>query len=286
MSAAPELSLVLVGFGHVARRFVRLLREVGDRLDFEWPVVAIATRHHGSVIDTGGVDTARALTLVEGSQSLDRLDAEPAERSGLDVIRQVSHQLADDAAGRLVLVESTILDIDRGEPAIAHARAALEAQMHAVTVNKGPAAFAYDELESLAEAMDRVFFFEGAVMDGIPVFNLVRETLPAVRVEGFRGVVNTTANFVLSALERGQGLTRRCARCRRAASPRPTPRSTSTAGTPRPRRRRSSRADGRHDDAPSGGAHGHRRGSRRRHPRGRGARAARPPRRLGDPPRR
>ena len=52
--------------------------------------------------------------------------------------------------------------------------------------------------------MDRVFFFEGAVMDGIPVFNLVRETMPAVRIDGFRGVINTTSNFILSALERGQ----------------------------------------------------------------------------------
>jgi homoserine dehydrogenase len=41
-------------------------------------------------------------------------------------------------------------------------------------------------------------------MDGVPVFNLVRETMPAVRVDGFRGVINTTSNFVLSALERGQ----------------------------------------------------------------------------------
>ena len=41
-------------------------------------------------------------------------------------------------------------------------------------------------------------------MDGIPVFNLVRETMPAVRIDGFRGVINTTSNFILSALERGQ----------------------------------------------------------------------------------
>ena len=57
--------------------------------------------------------------------------------------------------------------------------------MHVVTVNKGPAAFAYHELESLAETVDRVFFFEGAVMDGVPVFNLVRETMPAVRSTAF-----------------------------------------------------------------------------------------------------
>jgi homoserine dehydrogenase len=203
--SAPALSLVLIGFGHVGQRFVKLLSEVAERLDFGWRVVAIATRRHGSVIDPQGVDIARALSLIEAGQSLDALDAEPRERSGLDVIRQSARALADEAAeSRVVCIESTVLDIDHGEPAVSHVRAALEAQMHVVTVNKGPAAFAYDGLESLADTMDRVFFFEGAVMDGIPVFNLVRETMPAVRIDGFRGVINTTANFILSALERGQ----------------------------------------------------------------------------------
>ena len=41
-------------------------------------------------------------------------------------------------------------------------------------------------------------------MDGVPVFNLVRETLPAVNVTGFRGVVNSTTNFILTAMEQGQ----------------------------------------------------------------------------------
>ena len=101
-------------------------------------------------------------------------------------------------------IETTVLDIDRGEPAVSHVRAALEGQAHVVTANKGPAAFAYHELEALAESVDRVFFFEGAVMDGVPVFNLVRETMPAVTIEGFRGVINTTCNFILSELERGK----------------------------------------------------------------------------------
>ena len=71
-------------------------------------------------------------------------------------------------------------------------------------MNKRPAAFAYHELDALAESVDRVFFFEGAVMDGVPLFNLVRETLPAVTISGFRGVINTTSNFVLTAMERGE----------------------------------------------------------------------------------
>ena len=202
----PDLSLVLVGFGHVGQRFVQLLTEVDDRLDFEWRVVGIATRRHGMVVDPDGIDVDRALAAVRANEPLDRRATLPRPGdSGLEVIRKTAGMLADQAeAGKVVLVESTVLDIDRGEPALSHVRAALQSRMHVVTVNKGPTAFAYHELESLAGSVDRAFFFEGAVMDGVPIFNLVRETMPAVRVEAFRGVINTTSNFVLSALEQGQ----------------------------------------------------------------------------------
>ena len=38
---------------------------------------------------------------------------------------------------------------------------------HAVTANKGPAAFAFEELSALAYDRDASFLFEGAVMDGV-----------------------------------------------------------------------------------------------------------------------
>ena len=41
-------------------------------------------------------------------------------------------------------------------------------------------------------------------MDGIPVFNLVRETMPATTIHGFRGVINSTTNHMLCAVERGE----------------------------------------------------------------------------------
>ncbi len=200
----PELAFALVGFGRVARRFVRMLEELSERLDFDWRLVALATRHHGTVVDPRGVDVARAEATLDIRQSLDRLDPSPRQRSGIDVIRQVTDSLADEAnEGRLVCIETTVLDVDRGEPARAHVRASLEGLAHVVTTNKGPVAFAYDELEALAESVDRVFFFEGAVMDGVPIFNLVRETMPAVEISGFRGIINTTCNYVLAELERG-----------------------------------------------------------------------------------
>ena len=81
-----------------------------------------------------------------------------------------------------------------------------------VTANKGPAAFAYATLRDEAAVAGVHFLFEGAVMDGIPIFNLVRETLPVVDVRGFRGVVNSTTNHILTAIERGEGFDEALAR--------------------------------------------------------------------------
>jgi homoserine dehydrogenase len=41
-------------------------------------------------------------------------------------------------------------------------------------------------------------------MDGVPIFNLFRDTMPAIACRGFRGIVNSTTNHILSALEDGE----------------------------------------------------------------------------------
>ena len=196
--------LALVGFGHVGRRFARLIEERRDWLsldyDLDCRVIGIATRHHGSVFRESGVDAVASAVSVEGGRPLNETGAPLAEGT-LDVISR----LAGSDAPLKILVETTTLDINAGQPAIDHVRAALQSGCHAVTANKGPAAFAYEELSALAHDRDVSFLFEGSVMDGVPIFNLVRETLPAVEITGFRGVVNSTTNHILSALEDGEG---------------------------------------------------------------------------------
>ncbi|MDP7294968.1 MAG: hypothetical protein QGG24_06575, partial [Vicinamibacterales bacterium] len=54
-----------------------------------------------------------------------------------------------------------------------------------------------------ADAAGVRFLTESAVLDGIPILNLARETLPAVRIIGFRGVVNWTTNHILASMEQG-----------------------------------------------------------------------------------
>ena len=192
--------LLLIGHGNVAKRFVSLLEERRAELarqhGIRARVIGIATRRDGCryiASGSGGTGPAKAGHYL------------PARVPAVDFISDACARNRDAAReGRLVVVETTTLDVERGEPAISHVRSALAGGAHAITTNKGPAAFAYRSLLQAADRAGRRFLFEGAVMDGVPIFNLVRETLPAVDIVGFRGVINSTTNHILSALEEGE----------------------------------------------------------------------------------
>jgi homoserine dehydrogenase len=198
-----RLDLLLAGYGHVGRRFVGLLDESRDALaalDIRPVVVGVVTRRHGAVFDDAGLDAKQvARGLAEGGA---RMAAHAP--STLEWITRLRSQ---DAEAR-VLVETTPLDLRSGEPAISHCRAAFAAGAHVITANKGPAAWAYRALAAEADAAGVSFLCEGAVMDGIPVLSLVRETMPCATVRGFRGVVNSTTNYILTALEQGEPFAR------------------------------------------------------------------------------
>ena len=40
-------------------------------------------------------------------------------------------------------------------------------------------------------------------MDGVPLFSLFRECLPAIELKAFRGILNSTTNVILTAMEEG-----------------------------------------------------------------------------------
>ena len=90
-----------------------------------------------------------------------------------------------------------------GQPAIDHIRAALEHGAHAITANKGPVVHGYDELRELAAQQARAFRFESTVMDGVPIFSTFRENLPLIQVKGFRGILNSTTQVILTGMEQG-----------------------------------------------------------------------------------
>jgi homoserine dehydrogenase len=172
------IRLALIGYGNVAHALARLLKK--QRAKFPFRITGIHTARHGTAVLARGL----GIDPVFG----------PAAASIDEFL---------DAAKADIAVELTTLNPATGEPAISHIRAAFARRMHVVTANKGPIAHAYADLRDTAARQGVQFRFESAVMDGAPVFNLVRYNLPGVAVMGFTGALNSTSKLVIETMERG-----------------------------------------------------------------------------------
>jgi homoserine dehydrogenase len=189
-------NLFLLGFGTVGRALARMLQEKQplsrETYAASFQLAGVATRRHGCAWNPAGLDLDEFLRLADSGGQIGKRSFEEVDLESL-----LKESQAD------VLVEITPTDSGNGEPAISHIRTALRGGRHAVTANKGPVAFAYRELRDLARQAGRQFLFEAAVMDGTPVFSLQREALPAARILGFRAILNSTTNYLLTRMERG-----------------------------------------------------------------------------------
>jgi homoserine dehydrogenase len=197
MVEARQLNLAFIGFGHVGRAFANLLmtrrRWLVKEFGLEWKITGIATANHGMAIDAAGLEIPKVLQSAKRKLDLESYHNGPTCASPLDFIRQ---------CGADVLFEMSILDMS-GEPATSYIREALRAGLHVVTANKGPVANHFRSLTRLARVRGVRFLYEATVMDGTPVFNLVRQTLPGTHVRSLRGILNSTTNYILTEMEQG-----------------------------------------------------------------------------------
>lgn len=192
------MKLAFIGFGNVARGFARILSnrkaELDSSYDIQWRTTAIATATRGCVIAQTGFDLDEAADCVERGEPLTALPGALEANNSMGVIENCD---AD------ILFETSPLNASDGEPATSYIRRALGRKINVVTANKGPVAFAYRELKTLAAQSGAQFRFEGTVMDGAPVFNLAEYCLPAARVTGFYGLLNSTTNIILTGMQSG-----------------------------------------------------------------------------------
>jgi homoserine dehydrogenase len=184
------MDIALIGYGNVGRAFAKLLDR--KRSAFPFRIIGIHTARHGTAIDSSGLplDPRFGAAAPSAAAFLDETSAE-------------------------VAVEVTPLAPTTGEPATSHIRAAFARGMHVITANKGPIAHAYACLQAEAEARGVQFRFEATVMDGAPVFNVVRRHLPGVRVLGFTGVLNSTSKVIVDAMREGLSMEAGIERARR-----------------------------------------------------------------------
>jgi len=191
------VKLLLIGFGTVGQGLAELLigkqKELQDQYGLEIQVVGIGDMLKGSVYNPGGIDLQKCLELAKAD---DKISALPDSYDG-DALSLINKADAD------MMVEATYTDIKTAEPATSHIRAALEKGMHVTTTNKGPLALYFNELSHLAKKKNVKFLYEGTVISGTPLLNLIRETLAGSTISEIKGILNGTTNYILTKMEEG-----------------------------------------------------------------------------------
>ena len=196
------MKALFIGFGNVGQKVAEILFVERDKhpivQGLDLSIVGIVTKSRGSLVNHNGVDVAKAIQEIRDVGRFSWTNFELTNIKGIEAVRQLEYD---------VLVELSTLSItERGEPALSHVREALKRGKDVVTANKGPVAFAYHELQSLAHQNGASFLHESTVMDGTPVFNLAKYGLKGCTITAVSGVLNSTTNFVLSRMEQGESL--------------------------------------------------------------------------------
>ncbi|MFB6104190.1 MAG: homoserine dehydrogenase [Halobacteriaceae archaeon] len=169
------MNLAIVGVGAVGRS---VAVQAGDR---GHEVVALADSR-GAVVDGDGVDLGAALERRDGGEPV----GDQAPRAALE-------------ADYDVLIEATPTTLGDAQPGFGHVERALDRDRHVVLANKGPVAERYDDLQAVATDSAGAVRFEATVGGAIPAIAAIEGVDPN-RVRAVRGVLNGTANFVLTRM--------------------------------------------------------------------------------------
>jgi homoserine dehydrogenase len=193
-----EVRVWIVGLGTVGQWVIHAMHaqasRLAERYGFVPKVVGVANARDGFVYDARGLDPLTVLELASAGRSLTQLDGVrhwPSSAVGLAATE------AD------VLVEVTASSADSGEPGVTHMREALRRGISAVTSNKWPVALHGVELAELARENGVPFRAESTVMSGTPVLSTLVDGLAGTTPNSLRGILNATANFILTRMEQG-----------------------------------------------------------------------------------
>jgi homoserine dehydrogenase len=187
--------IAFVGFGTVGQGLAEILldkkEELNTRYGYEFDITAISDIAYGTAYNPDGLDIPAMLEAAAAKQKF------PKDLKEWDALTMIKESNAT------VVCEMAFTNLETGEPAISHCKAAFETGKHIVTSNKGPAALAYRELTDLAKKNGVQFLIEGTVMSGTPALNLADGPLAGCDIKAARGILNGTTNYILTRMEEG-----------------------------------------------------------------------------------
>jgi len=193
-----QRKIVMIGCGVVGQGFLDILVNkkelLSKKFGFEPVLVGVSDMMKGSILVPGGIDIPAFLEHVSTGKKIDEFSA-PGAVTGLDSIETIQQADAE------VMVEVTYTDIKTGEPATSHMQEALKKGMSIATTNKGPITLHFKELCDMAEQNNAILKYEGVVMSGTPIFDLLDYCLAVNDVKEIKGILNGTTNFMLEKME-------------------------------------------------------------------------------------
>ncbi len=198
-SQVKRVRLALVGLGNVGRRFLRLLLENDDTLKEKYGLafgVHCVVDSSGVAVSEDGFDLARLLEHKGCGLKLCKL---PEFYEGLTLAGALDRVACE------VLLESSPVNLNTGEPGLSNCRTGLEHGLHLVLANKAPLVLAQEELNRLATDAGVGILYSATFCGGLPVLNILRRDMVCGKVLGFRGIFNATTNFILEEMLNGRG---------------------------------------------------------------------------------
>jgi len=184
--------LVIAGFGTVGKGFAEVLHKKSELFgSYNDPVKIVAAFDSKSfAADQNGLDPMELVARKEGTGSVGLRKYE----KGTDILDSVEYD---------VLIEASPTDIETGGAGLVHMEHALRHGKDVITVNKGPLALKFKELNGLAKRKGATIRFEGTVGGAMPIINLCNENLKGEKVISISGIFNGTCNFILSRMDNG-----------------------------------------------------------------------------------
>ncbi len=172
-----KINVGLIGFGTVGTGVVKVLKEnasvIKDRVGAEIILKRVADR-----------DTARDRGV--------KLDEGVLTSDAMSVINDPDISIVIELVGGTTIARDFIM-------------AALDRGKHVVTANKALLSTHGREIFQKASAKGLDIGFEASVAGGIPIIKSLREGLAANKIESIYGIINGTANYILSKMTNDGG---------------------------------------------------------------------------------
>lgn len=188
--------IALVGCGNVGTALLEILHEKKEELEkkygFKYEVTLITDLMKGTLVCPEGLDLGQILEEIKTNRSF----------ANLTQTRGEFGELLDKSKATM-MAEATPTNVKTGEPGLSHIRAAISRGISVTTTNKGPFSVAWDELKKAAEESGAGLRYEGVVMSGTPLIEMLERGIAGDTVVKLEGILNGTTNYILSKMDEG-----------------------------------------------------------------------------------